>query len=61
MKADGIFCNCMIKGVERESILKSTIAENPSRFKVLLEEYAEYPEYDSTYHIFIVKKKVESK
>ncbi|MDX1358028.1 MAG: methyltransferase domain-containing protein [Clostridia bacterium] len=56
MKVEGIFCNCMIKGAKRESILKSTIAANPCKFKVLLEDYAEYPEYDSRYHILIVQK-----
>jgi 2-polyprenyl-3-methyl-5-hydroxy-6-metoxy-1,4-benzoquinol methylase len=56
MKPGGIFCNCMIKGHKREKILKSIIEKSDYGFTTLHEDYAEYPEYDSIYHILIIKK-----
>ncbi len=61
MKADGVFCNCMIKGSKREKRLKSIIDSSSYAFDELLEEHMDYPDYNAIYHVYIVKKMSEEK
>lgn len=56
MKPGGVLCNFMQKGSKREKIYKDIIDESGIEFKILLEDYTEYPEYGARFHMYIIKK-----
>lgn len=61
MRQGAVFCNCMIKGKDREEKLKSIVSKSIWSFDVLLEEHMNYPDYNAEYHVYIIKKIGEGK
>jgi len=57
LKAGGVFCNCMIAGKKRESLIKNIVENEKFNFQVLFDGYAKYPEMSAEYHMYIVKKR----
>jgi len=56
LKPGGILCVFIIEGKQRERILKSVIGNSGVDYEIILDAYTPYPEYKSTYNMFIVKK-----
>ena len=56
IKTGGIICNFMLKGKTREQILKKTLSDLDIKFEVLHDEYTPYPEFNSNFHMYIIKK-----
>ena len=56
LKTGGIICNFMLKGKTREQVLKSTVNSLVIKFEVLHDEYTPYPEFKSTFHMYIIRK-----
>ncbi len=47
----------MQKGIKREKVLKSTIQETIKSYEVIIDNYTVYPEHNSAFYMYIVKKK----
>jgi SAM-dependent methyltransferase len=58
VKNGGVICNFMQKGVNREREFKRIIRETGITFEVLVDKYTQYTEYDSEFHMYILKKQV---
>ena len=56
LKKGGLFCNCLIKGNEREMILKKIIENSRFEWNIIYEDYIEYPENSSDYHLLVIEK-----
>ncbi len=56
IKPGGVICIFTQKGPKREKQLINTIHESGVSFLVLLEGYTDYPEHDTKFHMYIVKK-----
>lgn len=56
LKIDGLLCNCLIRGKNREIILKKIIEKSPFEWEIVHESYIKYPEYNSEYHFMVIKK-----
>ena len=55
MKQNGILCNCMIRGKKREQTYKRILDET-IEFELIEEKYVDFPEFNSKYHMHIVRK-----
>jgi len=58
LKTDGLLCICLPKGKSRESILKKLYIESGIKYKILFDDYVNYPEADAEYLMYIVKKEI---
>ena len=58
VKNGGVICNFMQKGAKRECEFKRIIRETGITFEVLVDKYTQYTEYDSEFHMYILKKQV---
>ncbi|MBU1020329.1 MAG: class I SAM-dependent methyltransferase, partial [Firmicutes bacterium] len=56
MKAGSVFCNLMLKSKNNEKYLKSIVNNCISQFKILSDDYANYPEANCDYHMYVIKK-----
>lgn len=56
LKVSGILFNCMLKGAKREKHLKSALKELPIEWEIIADTYTNYPESNSTFHMYVVKK-----
>ena len=56
LRSNALFCNCMIKGKSREKLLHSLVAKSEHSFKIVKEQYVDYPEFDSQFHMLVIKK-----
>ncbi|GKX30760.1 hypothetical protein SH1V18_32400 [Vallitalea longa] len=56
LKVGGVLCNFMIEGASREKHLKTVINNTGINWKIINEGYTDYPDYNSQYHMYIVKK-----
>lgn len=57
LKTDGIFANFMLKGKKRETQLKTLVQqEQAHKWDILCDDYTHYPESDTEFHMYIVKK-----
>ena len=56
LKTGAFFCNCLMKGREREKVLKDVIDQSQFEWETLHEEYASYPESNAKYHFIVIKK-----
>ncbi|WP_425449117.1 class I SAM-dependent methyltransferase [Dethiothermospora halolimnae] len=56
LKVGGVLCNFMIKGAKREKHLKSILKDIEADWKILSDNYTDYPEADSQFHMYIIKK-----
>ena len=57
LKSDGVLCIFMQKGDKRENHLKNIIFNLEEEFVVLCDDYTVYPDFNSYFHIYIIKKK----
>ncbi len=60
MKPGGLLCNFMLKGKTRENELKKIYQESKTAFKVLRDDYTEYPAFQATYHMYIIQKQINA-
>ncbi len=60
MKPGGLLCNFMLKGKTRENELKKIYQESKTAFKVLRDDYTEYPAFQTTYHMYIIQKQINA-
>ncbi len=59
LKVGGIFANFMLKGNKREGYLKALIQQDQAYTRdILCDDYTDYPESGSQYHMYIAKKAV---
>jgi tellurite methyltransferase len=56
MQQKSILCNLLMKSDKNEKYLKSVIENFDSKFEVLYDDYATYPEAKCKYHMYIIKK-----
>lgn len=56
LKEGGIFVNFMIKGKNREKILKDTLKDVSNDFEIMTEKYVAYPEANAHYHMLVIRK-----
>src|SRR6056297_3080767 len=56
LKVGGLLCNFMLKGKKRQKHLKEVISGMDIYWKTIVDEYTNYTESDSKFHIFIIKK-----
>jgi len=56
IKVNGVFVNFIIKGKMREAIIKDLVNKSGFDWEVLAEEYVDYPESNSKYHMLAVRK-----
>lgn len=56
MKKGSIFCNLLMKSKAKEKYLKAVVDSISSDFEVLIDDYANYPEANCDYHMFVIKK-----
>ena len=56
LESGGLLVNFMISGARREQYLKRILAEQ-YRWDVLYDDYTDYPDFNITYHRYIVQKK----
>ena len=56
LKDKGIFVNLILKGDQRENVLKKIITSHADIWEVLHESYVAYPEADCLYHLLVVQK-----
>ncbi|QRN86167.1 methyltransferase domain-containing protein [Clostridia bacterium] len=56
LKTDGVLCNFMQKGQEREKYYEKILAESGHQLVTIVEGYTEYLEFADAFHMHIVKK-----
>ncbi len=56
LKEEGVFVNFILKGKNREGILKKIIAKSEFEWEILSENYVDYPEAASKYHMLAIRK-----
>ncbi|MGB6128879.1 MAG: class I SAM-dependent methyltransferase [Psychrilyobacter sp.] len=56
LKSGGVLCNLIINSKKTVSTLKKVIDESGIKYEILHEEIVEYPEFQSTYHMCLIKK-----
>lgn len=56
MNQGSILCNLLMKSKSNEKYLKSIINNSRFSFDVLFDDYAEYPEANCEYHMFVIRK-----
>jgi len=56
MKPHALFINCLLKSAKRESIFKKALESAHVEHDVLDESYIDYPDKNSTYHFYVIKK-----
>ena len=56
MKTGSILCNFLLSLKAKEDILKSIIDELGFRYEVLVDGYANYPEANCVYHMYVIRK-----
>lgn len=57
LKRQGIFVNFMVKGKNREKVLKDILKEVSNDFEIMIEKYVAYPEANAHYHMLVIRKK----
>lgn len=56
LKPGGVLVNVMISGKSREAKLCQIIRRDKYQWKTLLESYVDYPEFQSTFHLIVIRK-----
>jgi 2-polyprenyl-3-methyl-5-hydroxy-6-metoxy-1,4-benzoquinol methylase len=56
MSKKSILCNLLMKSSKNEKHLKFIVENFDSKFEVLYDDYATYPEANCKYHMYIIKK-----
>lgn len=56
LKVGGVLFSCMLKGSKREKHLKSVLNNLPMDWDIIVDAYTDYPESNSKFHMYIVKK-----
>ena len=56
MKEGSIFCNLLMKSKANEKYLKSIVSSFKAEFEIVLDDYAQYPEANCDYHMYVIKK-----
>lgn len=56
LKVGGVLCNFMIKGSNRQKHLKGVLKKMDIDWEVLCDNYTDYPESNSQFHMYIIKK-----
>jgi len=56
LKVGGLLCNFMLKGKKRQKHLKSVINGMDINWEVVSDKYTDYPESNSEFHMYIIKK-----
>ena len=46
----------MIKGKQRETLLKQIVSDLNTKWEVITDAYTSYPEHNAEYHMYIIKK-----
>ncbi|UII56378.1 methyltransferase domain-containing protein [Cytobacillus spongiae] len=57
LKIGGVLCNFMVKGPNREKHIKDTLVGMGIDWEVLRDQYTDYPAFNTSYHMYILKKK----
>ncbi len=58
IKSGGVVCVCLQKGKVRENILMKLYIESGIQYEVLYNNYVDYPEANTEYLMYIVKKEI---
>jgi 2-polyprenyl-3-methyl-5-hydroxy-6-metoxy-1,4-benzoquinol methylase len=56
MHEGSVLCNLLMQSNKNEKYLKSIIESFDSKFEVLHDDYATYPEANCKYHMYVIKK-----
>ncbi|ARI77920.1 class I SAM-dependent methyltransferase [Halobacillus mangrovi] len=56
LKNSGVLAIFMMQGEKRETYLKRVLDEMEFEWEVLADRYTDYPEFNTRYHMYIVKK-----
>jgi 2-polyprenyl-3-methyl-5-hydroxy-6-metoxy-1,4-benzoquinol methylase len=56
LKVDGLFVNFILKGENREKILKEIITKLRYDWEILIDKYVDYPESSAKFHMLVIRK-----